>query len=97
MDTYFTVLYCPNELDQPRLGMVMARKRVRRSVDRNRLKRVVRESFRRALQQLGSLDLVVIAKSAAVDATNATVFSSLADHWRRVRRASGDGKPDGTA
>jgi len=35
-----------NGLDHPRLGLVVAKKNVRLAAQRNRLKRIVRESFR---------------------------------------------------
>ena len=42
-----------------RLGLVVGRKAVSRAVARNRIKRVIRERFRRARPGPGGLDLVV--------------------------------------
>jgi ribonuclease P protein component len=64
--------------------MAISRKRVGRAVARNRLKRLIRESFRQRREELGDLDLVVMAKPAAVQALNADLFASLEGHWRRI-------------
>jgi len=45
----------------PRLGIVVGKRAVRRAVDRNRLKRAIRESFRHEQHRLPSLDIVVQA------------------------------------
>ena len=42
-----------------RLGIVVGKRIARRAVDRSRLKRLVRESFRRRQHELGSFDLLV--------------------------------------
>jgi ribonuclease P protein component len=86
-DRFFTVLYRPNELNQPRLGFAIARKKVRHATDRNRLKRVVRESFRGHRVKLPSVDLVVLARDAAQGAANPELFSSLARHWSKLKEA----------
>lgn len=39
--------------------MVVAKKVAKRSVDRNYMRRVLRESFRKQQSQIGSLDLVI--------------------------------------
>lgn len=36
----------PNNIDYPRLGLIVAKKVARRAVDRNRIKRLLREYFR---------------------------------------------------
>ncbi len=56
-----------------RLGIVVAKKNVRLAVARNRLKRIVRESFRQQQDSLQGLDVVVIIKkdfASRPDATN---------------------------
>jgi ribonuclease P protein component len=49
----------PNTLGCPRLGLIIPRRVVARAVDRNRVKRVIREWFRRNQPQLGSRDILV--------------------------------------
>jgi len=74
--------------------MAIARKQIRRAVDRNRLKRLVRETFRSHRAGLAGLDLVVMARSAAVEADNATLAASLARHFSRLAdQAGGQGDP----
>ena len=87
-DQYFTVLYCRNGLGYPRLGLAIAKKRVRRAVGRNRLKRVVRESFRRAKKQLLGTDIVIMARDRAAVAANPDLFASLDRHWQAIAKKS---------
>lgn len=87
-DRLFTVLYCANGLGYPRLGLAIAKKRVRRAVDRNRLKRLIRESFRAARANLADFDIVVLARDDAATADNAIVRTSLERHWNSlIKRA----------
>lgn len=55
---YLALHYCYNDLDHARLGLVVGKKVARRSVDRNYMKRVLRELFRLNQHQLSGLDLV---------------------------------------
>lgn len=84
VDDCFTVLARANDLDGPRLGLAIARKHARRAVDRNRLKRLVRESFRHHRQDLGALDLVVLGRQGIGGRSNAEVVASLERHWTRL-------------
>jgi ribonuclease P protein component len=56
---YVMVMACPNQVGHPRLGMVIAKRLLARAVDRNRVKRCVRESFRLVLPELPACDFVV--------------------------------------
>jgi ribonuclease P protein component len=59
---YLQAFARPNGLDYSRLGVVVAKKIVRRAVARNYIKRVVRESFRTGSQAVSGLDVVVRAQ-----------------------------------
>ena len=56
---YVLVMVRPNQVGYPRLGMVIAKRLLVRAVDRNRVKRCVRESFRQVLPELHACDFVV--------------------------------------
>lgn len=49
----------PNGLPQARLGIITGVRVAPRAVDRNRVKRMVREAFRAARQRLPGVDIVV--------------------------------------
>ena len=56
---YVMVMAHPNQVGFPRLGMIVAKRLLARAVDRNRVKRCIRESFRLALPELPACDFVV--------------------------------------
>ena len=86
----FTVLYRPNHAREARLGLAIGKKHCKLATGRNRLKRIVRESFRQHRRQLAGLDIVVLNQPAAAAASNGTLFDSLAQHWRRCAQARPD-------
>ena len=86
-DKLFTVLCRHNATENARLGLAIAKKRCRRATARNRIKRVVRESFRRQQDLLSGLDVVVMNQPAAATADNAELFASLDRHWQRCSKA----------
>jgi ribonuclease P protein component len=48
-----------NQVGYPRLGMIVAKRLLGRAVDRNRVKRCIRENFRLLLPELPACDFVV--------------------------------------
>src|SRR5579883_1593603 len=75
-DGFFAVTVCANQTGQPRLGMAVA---VR--VGRNRIRRIVRESFRLHRHGLPPVDLVVGARPKAALASRAELHASLQALW----------------
>ena len=55
----FQVMGRPNELGHARLGMIVSKRLFARAVDRNRMRRLIRETFRVSAGTLPALDLVV--------------------------------------
>ena len=90
-DKWFTVLARENDKEYGRLGLAISKKHCRQATGRNRIKRVVRESFRQNQAEIAGLDVVVINQPAAANATNRALFDSMADHWRRCQKARGKG------
>ena len=94
----FTVLYRPNGSDEPRLGLAIGKKHCRLASSRNRLKRVIRESFRQNRAAIGGLDVVVLNQPGAGAAGNDVLFDSLDRHWQRIgNRIAGAAHADTTA
>ncbi|WP_347253838.1 ribonuclease P protein component [Leminorella grimontii] len=81
-----TILGRLNTLGHPRLGLTVAKKHVKRAHERNRIKRLTRESFRLCQHDLPSMDFVVIAKKGVGDLDNRTLTETLDKLWRRHRR-----------
>ena len=84
-DNYFTVLARPNGLKRPRLGLAISKKKARLAVDRNRLKRITRESFRIS-NSIYNADYVIMANVKGVRAVNKDLFQSLDTHWQRLAK-----------
>ena len=94
-DTLFTVLSRENRKKGARLGLAISKKKCRLAVQRNRLKRVIRESFRSHKDDLSGLDVIVMCQAAASRASNKNLFDSLAAHWRRSHEAGTGRELDG--
>ena len=94
-DRFFTILFQQNALSRPRLGFAISKQRVRLAVGRNRLRRLVRESFRLRAAALPAVDLVVLARDATTAAASGDLVSSLERHWVRV--TAGACKPIGNS
>ena len=85
-DELVTVLARRNGNALARLGMAISRKCAPRAVDRNRLKRVIRESFRQSSAELSGLDLMVIGKRRAKPPSSGQLRASLERHWLILSR-----------
>ena len=89
-----------NDAGRARLGLAISRRRAPRAVDRNRIKRLIRESFRTEVLAASPhpdpdiaplrvdycADYVVLARSATRHVDNARLFNSLSRHWQALAR-----------
>jgi len=75
-----------NDLDHPRLGLVIGKKSVKLSVERNRLKRLIRESFRQHQESLVGWDIVIVARKGLGDLDNSEVVQQFGKLWKRLAR-----------
>src|SRR5215472_1617725 len=92
----FSVRYRPNGLDHPRMGLAISKRVSKRAVDRNRIKRLVRESFRRHRLELPPIDLMVMAREQAVNLPGPELLDELQLLWKKLRsvRLEATLKPD---
>ena len=70
-----------------RLGMAVGVRAIGDAVTRNRVRRQIRESFRRNRQELPAMDVFVTAREGARSAKNAEMRASLERLWKEVRAA----------
>jgi ribonuclease P protein component len=83
-DRYFALRVKANGLSHPRVGLAVAVKTAGNAVGRNRIRRLVRESFRLSQLELPPVDVVVAAKFPAREASATSLRDSLATLWKRV-------------
>ena len=69
---------------QARLGLAIAKKSVRKAVHRNRIKRIIRESFRHHKAQIIDFDFVVMCRDKAGKASKQELALSLQGHWHKL-------------
>jgi ribonuclease P protein component len=86
-DRYFTVLARPSGRAAARLGLTVARRTAKRAVDRNRIKRLARESFRHQ-SALPPWDFVVLARPGTDRAERALLRASLDRHFEQLKKAA---------
>ena len=84
--SHFTILITTNNEKKPRLGLAIAKKRVKLAVERNRVKRLVRDSFRLNQHNLPNVDMVVMVKSGIDNLDNATITKQLEKIWRKMSK-----------
>ncbi|MCG9126181.1 ribonuclease P protein component [Candidatus Poribacteria bacterium] len=84
-DAYFVIYIYSTPLDQARLGITVSKK-VGKSVQRNRVKRLIREVFRLLRSDLyPKYDIVVVGRPAACELTASQVEESLSKLFRKAK------------
>lgn len=79
-----SLVNCPNNLGHPRLGASISKKNIRRAVDRNRIKRVARETFRLYQAKLDSLDVIVVGYKGADKLSPIELQQLFMNLWNRL-------------
>lgn len=83
-----------NEQSQARLGFVLAKKQIKLAVDRNRIKRIIRESFRHHQRELTAVDFVILGRSGLADMDNLQIRAMIDALWFKLKRPSNDRNPN---
>ncbi len=94
---YFLILARPNQHNAARLGLIIAKKHIRLATERNRMKRLIRETFRRQPPNLTGIDVIVLARKGMNDLGNQELIDQLDKQWVRIaRKAQAAANPDST-
>ncbi|WP_431635063.1 ribonuclease P protein component [Dyella sp. KULCS107] len=80
----FSVRYRQNELGHARMGLAISKRVSKRAVERNRIKRLARESFRRIRHELPAVDLVLMAREQAAGLPGTELLAELDALWRKL-------------
>lgn len=83
-----------NDLPHPRIGLVIGKKSIKLAVERNRIKRQLRETFRLHQMELTGWDIVVISRKGLADLDNPELARQFAKLWRRLLRTKSASHPE---
>lgn len=83
-DSFFSMTFLANDLGAPRLGLAVAIRTAGNAVARNRVRRIVKESFRLRQHRLPAIDCVVAARPPVKGADARALHASLDSLWSRV-------------
>jgi ribonuclease P protein component len=81
---FFAIHVVPARTEVSRLGIALTRKLVPRSVDRNRVKRLVRETFRRHVVKLAGFDCVVMLRERFDGASVPSLLAEVGTHFDQL-------------
>ena len=76
--------------NQSRLGLVVSKKHISKAVQRNRVKRLIRESFRKNKSQIPNLDVVVLIRKGIDVLPNVVISSKLNSLWNDLYAKSAE-------
>jgi len=82
--TGLTILTVDNSVGHPRLGLAIAKKHIKLANRRNRLKRIIRESFRQHQSDFSNIDIVVLTRPDITKRDSAELWQALERHWLTV-------------
>ncbi len=68
--------------------MSVGKRHIPLAVDRNRIKRVIRETFRHAMCTLPPVDVVVVLKASTKGKNNQVIQGELERQWAHIAKLS---------
>lgn len=82
----FVLLYRDNSLGHARLGLALSKKLIARAYDRNRIKRLLRETFRTS--ELPAIDIIFLARNGVAKLENKAITARLGKTWNQFTKLS---------
>lgn len=84
----FLLLAVKNSLSISRLGLIVAKKKIKKATDRNTVKRLIRESFRLSLDKFNSFDIVVLVCHPCAIIKKQPIWHDLNQLWANLHNQS---------
>ncbi len=78
------MLFRPNEITQTRLGLVVPKRTVNKAVSRNRIKRIVRESFRLNANPLSGFDIIFMTRHHIDQCDKKILRKGIDESWKKL-------------
>jgi ribonuclease P protein component len=79
-------LAIPNQQTKPRLGLIIAKKNIKLANQRNRIKRIMRESYRLNQHNIAGLDIIVLARRDLDQQDNKSLHQTFNALWLQLQR-----------
>ena len=84
-DDFFLFLVVDNNTELARLGLAVPKKNISKAAERNKIKRLIRESFRLQKKRLKGKDIVVFVKKQ-FDIKQVKIEQMLTNHWDKIAK-----------
>lgn len=82
------ILWKPGHGSCARMGVIAGKRVSKLAVSRNRIRRIIRDSFRLTKDQLGLLDIIVIAKQSCAELSNTELRHETDILWKKLKTHS---------
>lgn len=78
-----------NQLNYNRLGLIVGKKAISLATQRNKVKRLLRESFRRQYFPIDGYDLIILVRKGLANLDNKAIGNLAAALWQELLRQHG--------
>lgn len=82
------ILWKQGQTTYTRIGVITSKRVSKKAVSRNRIRRIIRDSFRNTKNQLGLLDIIVIARHPCAHLSNAELRKETDRLWIKLKAHS---------
>jgi len=78
------ILFKPNQKFHARLGLIIGKRAINSAVIRNRVKRILRESFRQNQEKLKGWDIIIIARQQCDKLSKQKLRKGIDQLWEKL-------------
>jgi ribonuclease P protein component len=82
---HLLALFKPNTKSNARLGVIVGKRVANHAVARNKIKRIIRESFRANQDQLKGIDIVIIARHQCDSLDKIQLREGIETLWQKLK------------